>query len=48
MDTEVPLPAPSEYLVHRGSRDPVLPYQIADAEMIAVVIVIQLLSLDRG
>src|SRR3989344_4671706 len=48
MHTEVSLPAPLEYLVHRGGGHPVLPDQIADADMVGMVVIIQLLALDRG
>ena len=37
-----------EYLVHRGGRHAVLPYQIADAKLVGVIVIVQLLALDWG
>ena len=48
MDTEVPMSAPMEYLVYSGSRHPVLPNQIADADMVGMIVIVQLMALDRG
>src|SRR3989344_3249777 len=38
--TEVSLSAPMEYLVHCGSRHPVLPDQVADAQIVAMIVMI--------
>ena len=48
MHAEVSLSAPMEYLVYRGSRHPVLPDQIADANMICMIVIVQLLPLYGG